>query len=660
MKISHRSFLIICCFCLVTVAKSSAQTGANNPQVSDSAKSQNAQVVTYEVAAEKLVRDTYAKLSRFSKAALLLDSRPEIKLPMEDRYLRFELSKFKVGPIQDILSTPHRVVLTSGPAQVLQIGRTVTLLNNEDPHVAYRAEWIGREYSTGYDANWTIGQLIGYEPGKYYNAGGYITYDVTVWFSGKTRSYRALAVLHGPFLSVERLKPTFWDGVIVEGGSLDDVWNEKRPPVGETESPRSSQRTPNRESEPSPTKYRLVSSNSVSKVPKKVASTPRALPTSYATASSGSEFLGRIEDNREHSSGNHGEEVGFVGSCSISSLTQQLCKVDYSWRYDFETGTVSNLVYRHKRLIDEVLGSQTGPRGTAISCYTGRGIAVQNCLPEPAGCAITGSLVGTGYSMQMTGGDVWRGQLVHGQTCNIPKVSGGGGGSCNEAQIQVAKTSSGAPAPNLVNPNCCDAVEQAACINGGGEWTDSTCSCYSPILIDVAGNGFNLTDANGGVMFDLNATGTTEQISWTAADSDDALLVLDRNANGIIDNGRELFGSSTPQPYLASGETKNGFRALALFDNAENGGNADGQIDSRDSVYVSLRLWQDRNHNGISEGGELQSLASSGVRLIELKYRESRRQDENGNWFRYRAKVNDAQNGEPGRWAWDVFLQRPH
>ena len=195
-------------------------------------------------------------------------------------------------------------------------------------------------------------------------------------------------------------------------------------------------------------------------------------------------------------------------------------------------------------------------------------------------------------------------------------------------------------------------------MNGGGTWNEASCTCGSPIVIDVAGDGFNLTNAANGVMFDLFRTGTPEQFSWTAVNSDDAWLVLDRNGNGFIDDGKELFGSSTPQPSLGRRETKNGFRALAWFDRAAFGGNDDGQIDHRDSVFYSLQLWQDRNHNGFSEAVELQNLAGSVIRVIDLNYKESRRRDENGNWFRYRAKVRDVHGAQAGRWAWDVFLQK--
>jgi hypothetical protein len=175
----------------------------------------------------------------------------------------------------------------------------------------------------------------------------------------------------------------------------------------------------------------------------------------------------------------------------------------------------------------------------------------------------------------------------------------------------------------------------------------------SPIIIDVNGDGIQLTDNEEGVRFDLNGNGIPESLSWTTIDSDDAWLALDRNSNGMIDDGKELFGNYTPQP---SAWNPNGFLALAEYDKAVNGGNGDQIIDRRDAIFSSLRLWQDGNHNGISEAGEIHTLAFFDLKAISLDYKRSRWTDEYGNMFRYRAKVDDEKGVKVGHWAWDVFL----
>jgi len=174
--------------------------------------------------------------------------------------------------------------------------------------------------------------------------------------------------------------------------------------------------------------------------------------------------------------------------------------------------------------------------------------------------------------------------------------------------------------------------------------------------VDVSGNGFNLTDVQHGVVFDLSGNGTSQRFAWTSAGSDDAWLVLDRNGNGIVDDGTELFGNFTDQSNPPSGVERNGFLALAEYDKPSAGGNNDGVISSSDAIFVSLRLWQDVNHNGISESSEVNVLNSSGVASIELDFKEAKKTDDYGNRFKYRAKVKDVHSSQVDRWAWDVFL----
>jgi hypothetical protein len=189
---------------------------------------------------------------------------------------------------------------------------------------------------------------------------------------------------------------------------------------------------------------------------------------------------------------------------------------------------------------------------------------------------------------------------------------------------------------------------------GGSAPPDDQDGCFpycSPIIIHLGPGHFDLTDASNGVAFDLGADGNPEQLAWTSPTSRDVFLTLDRNGNGSVDHGLELFGNFTPQ---ATSAEPNGYAALAVFDQPENGGDQDGLITRRDVIFMALRLWLDGNHDGESQAWELVPLDAARVSAIDLDPVLSERRDRHGNLFRWISRVRI-----DGRWrlaSADVIL----
>lgn len=172
----------------------------------------------------------------------------------------------------------------------------------------------------------------------------------------------------------------------------------------------------------------------------------------------------------------------------------------------------------------------------------------------------------------------------------------------------------------------------------------------SPIIVDVLNNGFKFSNLANGVMFDLQPGGILERVSWTVANGDDAWLTVDLNQNGLIDNGSELFGNFTMQ-ILDPVVPRNGYRALKIHDS-----NNDGWVSPQDLTWRQLRLWTDKNHNGVSEANEFatpDSVGITGFRYTELTYRKL---DQYGNYFRYAADLRKAPGSTVNPRTYDVFL----
>ena len=159
---------------------------------------------------------------------------------------------------------------------------------------------------------------------------------------------------------------------------------------------------------------------------------------------------------------------------------------------------------------------------------------------------------------------------------------------------------------------------------------------YDPLILDLDGDGIETLALSANVHFDHDLSGFAEQSGWVGRD--DALLVRDLDGDGRITSGAELFGDHTR---LGNGAfAANGFAALADLDS-----NEDGVLDDNDKAFASLRLWQDRNGNGITDAGELSDLGAAGVKTLNVHFSQTNNTDAAGNALRQLGNYTAADGG---------------
>lgn len=401
---------------------------------------------------ERIVRMAYRKMNildtveRFVKAKR---SEQPTGLELTQRSLKFNLRDFRVGEIQEIQNAIYRDLVTAPTGEIIQVSTANSTQNGGETKVSLDSKWRTGQYSSGFDPQWTVGNILQLEAVRFNDVGKYASYEVTVSLEGKTRTYRALALFHNLYQPQGMLNPEFLDSVVGMGGVVTQVLNDTRLPLG-------MKRANNQETNLSNDFEDVRIGKNFSKKIKSIKPNLLAPPDEgrgclewYFTpidptytfcmtfepgwggggGGGGSESCTAKtsitnppqlidSDGKFHLSGNHLATTRFQKVCSLASDCTQSCQINNDISAYNDDGTLDESIYYHVGGSSITRRGNTGPQNSDISCETAIGYSFKRCLVD-CGVSVTVGIAGYGAtaSVTVTGGDLWNVGHIDGRTC---------------------------------------------------------------------------------------------------------------------------------------------------------------------------------------------------------------------------------------------------
>lgn len=421
----------------VELVKPQEEILANKVSAKEEKTVENSKETANMSSEEKLIRWAYKKLSvyevvdKFSRAER--EGKPTGQI-LAQKALNFKLKKFQIGRIEEIQNLRLSDLVTLPTGNVLDITPISTSVNSDEYKFSVKAKWKNGQYSSGFDSQWTLGDLMKLEPNKYQDVGKYASYEVTVSLEGKNRTYLAVVLFHNPYQSSQNLKPEFLDYIVGMDDAMTKIFYETKLPLRTKKLDGSNQEFQsnlesgrNGKTDKNQNSQNLMNPCVESWNPNcggclEWYQTPidpnytfcmvwepyygygggGEEPGCSASIFYASEGRDYDKDDREHNSGNHQARTLLDHTCTQNHNCVTNCKVVDTIAEITEEGELIRLTV-HSTAKDVKINERSGPRNTTVECETAVGYGVKSCW-SIFGCSASVSIgiSGTGPNAEVS------------------------------------------------------------------------------------------------------------------------------------------------------------------------------------------------------------------------------------------------------------------